>query len=242
MNKDEIVADGKWVFDKNVTDCFDDMLARSIPDYNTMRDLTLRVAKPFITNDFNMLDLGCSNGINLELFIERYGELGGSFNGLDKSVEMVNKAEERLAKYSDSNLINVCVGDADITNFYFAPEIYNIVTSILTVQFVPIEKRPQLLSGVYKSLKDNGVFIFVEKILQPNAQFDRLYVDSYYDIKRDNGYTDEQIFAKKKSLEGVLVPNTHQGNIELLRSAGFKYVDTFWKSLNFEGYIAVKGE
>ena len=140
MNKDEIVADGKWVFDKNVTDCFDDMLARSIPDYNTMRDLTLRVAKPFITNDFNMLDLGCSNGINLELFIERYGELGGSFNGLDKSVEMVNKAEERLAKYSDSNLINVCVGEGDITNFYFASKIYNIVTSILTVQFVPIEK------------------------------------------------------------------------------------------------------
>lgn len=241
MNKDEIIANGKWEFDKNVADCFDDMLARSIPDYNTLRDLTLRVAKPFVTNDFSMLDLGCSNGINLELFLEKYGELGGSFDGLDKSIEMVDKANERLAKYPDTELINICVGEGDIANFYYGPKIYNIITSILTIQFVPIEKRPELLSDIYKALKDNGAFILVEKILQPNAQFDKLYVDSYYDIKRDNGYTDEQIFAKKKALEGVLVPNTHNGNIELLENAGFKQVDTFWKCLNFEGYIAIKG-
>ena len=29
--------DGKWAFDKNVTDVFTDMLRRSIPDYDTMR-------------------------------------------------------------------------------------------------------------------------------------------------------------------------------------------------------------
>ena len=239
MKKDEIVAEGKWIFDKNVTDCFDDMLSRSIPDYNTMRKLTLDITDPYIKdNHFSMLDLGCSNGINLEMFINKYLN-NGVYVGVDTSSEMIESANKRLDRYD----VQVKLINDDVVNVEnYALFKYNIVTSILTIQFVPIEKRPQLLNKIYKLMKSKGVFILVEKILQPVAEFDSLFVDSYYKIKRENGYTNEQILAKKKSLEGVLIPNTHNGNIELLKNAGFKYVDTFWKCLNFEGYIAIKEE
>ena len=36
MNKDNIIAKSKWEFNQDVSNCFDDMLARSIPDYDTM--------------------------------------------------------------------------------------------------------------------------------------------------------------------------------------------------------------
>lgn len=239
MKKDEIVANGKWKFDSDVTACFDDMLSRSIPDYNTMRKLTLDITEPYIQdNNFSMLDLGCSNGINLDMFINKYLNKG-IYIGIDTSTEMIKSAEEKLNKYDvQIKLINDDV--INIENYTYSK--YNLITSILTVQFVPIEKRPQLLSTIYKMMKNKGVFILVEKILQPIFEFDSLYVDRYYKIKQENGYTREQILAKKKSLEGVLVPNTHNGNIELLESVGFKYIDTFWKCLNFEGYIAIKGE
>lgn len=239
--KDEILAEGKWQFDKDVTDCFDDMLSRSIPDYNTMRDLTLRLSESFVKNNLTLLDLGCSNGINLDMFMRRYAkQLGGRYVGVDASKTMIDNARTRLSGYSKDCRVELYNSDA--TRFSFGNREYDIVTSILTIQFIPVEKRPSLLGDVYRTLRGDGVFLMVEKILQPVPVYDELFVDRYYSIKRDNGYSEEQIRAKKVALENVLVPNTHSGNIELLKGAGFKYVDTFWKCLNFEGYIAIKEE
>ena len=37
MNKDNIMQNGKWKFNEEVSNCFEDMLERSIPQYETMR-------------------------------------------------------------------------------------------------------------------------------------------------------------------------------------------------------------
>jgi tRNA (cmo5U34)-methyltransferase len=67
-----------------------------------------------------------------------------------------------------------------------------------------------------------------------------MLVDEYYRIKAENAYTQEQISAKRKSLEGVLVPITARWNEEMLKEAGFRSVDCFWRYLNFAGWVAVK--
>ena len=43
--KDQVMPEGKWEFNQEVTDCFDEMLERSIPAYNDMRDLVTRIGK-----------------------------------------------------------------------------------------------------------------------------------------------------------------------------------------------------
>ena len=65
-------------------------------------------------------------------------------------------------------------------------------------------------------------------------------IDEYYKIKAENAYTQEQISAKRKSLEGVLVPITASWNEQMLKDAGFKSIDCFWRYLNFAGWIAIK--
>ena len=82
--------------------------------------------------------------------------------------------------------------------------------------------------------------ILVEKVLGNTTEIDDLLVSEYYRIKSNNRYTQEQIAAKRKSLEGVLVPVTARWNEDLLRTTGFKEVDCFWRYLNFAGWIAVK--
>ena len=37
----------KWEFDATVTDCFDDMLTRSIPQYDVMRDAVFAFVRTF---------------------------------------------------------------------------------------------------------------------------------------------------------------------------------------------------
>jgi tRNA (cmo5U34)-methyltransferase len=89
-------------------------------------------------------------------------------------------------------------------------------------------------------LEPGGALILVEKVLGSNNAIDTMLVDEYYRIKAENAYTQEQISAKRKSLEGVLVPITARWNEEMLKEAGFRSVDCFWRYLNFAGWVAVK--
>ncbi len=65
-------------------------------------------------------------------------------------------------------------------------------------------------------------------------------IDIYYDLKAENGYSQDQIERKRLSLEGVLVPVTAHWNEEMLKTAGFVEVDCFWRWMNFAGWVAVK--
>jgi tRNA (cmo5U34)-methyltransferase len=108
------------------------------------------------------------------------------------------------------------------------------------LQFTPIEYRQTILQRVYDSLLPGGAFVLVEKVLGDSSEIDTMMVDLYYKLKAENGYNKEQIERKRLSLEGVLVPVTASWNIELLRSAGFRKVDCFWRWMNFAGWVAIK--
>lgn len=92
--------------------------------------------------------------------------------------------------------------------------------------------------GCSTGLTDGGALIFVEKILSENM--DDLMVDLYYEMKRENGYSEEQIMSKRRSLENVLSPLKADWSVDMMRTAGFRQVDMFWRCLNFCGWIAVK--
>lgn len=85
----------------------------------------------------------------------------------------------------------------------------------------------------------------LEDAQEPDADddaedLDDLMVDLYYQMKRENGYTDDQIMAKRRSLENVLSPLEPAWNEAMLKQAGFRKVEMFWRCLNFCGWIAVK--
>jgi tRNA (cmo5U34)-methyltransferase len=114
------------------------------------------------------------------------------------------------------------------------------VLSVLTLQFTPIEYRQQIIRRVFESLAPGGAFILVEKVLGATSRLDEAFVELFLQIKRENGYSDSQIDRKRMSLEGVLVPVTARWNEELLHQEGFASVDSFWRHLNFAGWVAVK--
>ena len=221
----------KWKFDKSVADCFDDMLERSIPNYPYMRKLVKTIVEYYKPEKNDLLvDLGCSNGINIDMFKNDINCIG-----VDVSKPMLEKANEKFKNYD-----NVKIFEHDITknlNFFNHAR---FITSILTIQFTPIEYRQEIIDNIYHKLLKGGIFIFVEKVLGNNSKINSMFVDLYYQIKNDNGYSYDQINRKKRQLEGVLVPVTSDWNKELLRQAGFKKIDTFWRCLNFEGIVAIK--
>ena len=62
----------------------------------------------------------------------------------------------------------------------------------------------------------------------------------YTDFKIEQGYNAEEIIAKTRSLKGVLEPFSTQGNLDLLKRAGFIDIMTVMKYVCFEGLLAIK--
>ena len=234
--KDNLIQkqNSKWEFNKEVADCFEDLLSRSIRQYdimrNTVTDLAMSILKE--RDFFSCLDLGCSNG----LMIQKLWQPNGNYLGIDVSKPMLEKAKEA---FKDKE--NVSIEYMDLrTDFPFSQEGYDCITSILSIMFTPIEYRQNIIQRVYDNLKPKGVFFFVEKVLGNDAFLNELFVKNYYAMKSANGYSEEQIERKRLSLEGVQVCVTSNWNLELLKQAGFRRIDTFWKWCNFEGIIAIK--
>lgn len=105
--RDNIVPKDKWVFDEEVADCFEDMLQRSIPQYEIMRKATFELATSFLENKkkFSLLDIGCSDGLGLVDYIRRFG-VHGHYLGIDCSDAMLNKAKERFSGYCEAGVCN----------------------------------------------------------------------------------------------------------------------------------------
>lgn len=234
---DNVMPSGKWEFNQEVTDCFDEMLERSIPAYNDMRELVTRIGKQFVKSKTTIIDIGCSTGEAIKPFLKTFGAYN-FYKLYDVSDPMLDEVRSRFKTWIDEGFVSV--EKFDIRNGISKYVNASLILSVLTLQFTPIEYRQKIISSIYDALNEGGAFIFVEKVLGSTYPIDSLLVDEYYKMKADNAYTQEQIYAKRKSLEGVLVPITAKWNEEMLLSAGFKQVDCFWRYLNFAGWVAIK--
>jgi len=237
-DKDNYKPSGKWTFDEGVTKVFEDMISRSIPGYQTMRDSVVRVATPILcaANVSNFLDVGCSRGETIYQILNALPtDIPATAVGVDSSQPMIDAAAELFGNFD--NVRFVC---ADVSDIEIRPFEYSLITSVLTAQFIPLDVRQNFYQQVHNGLSLNGAFIIVEKILGETPLCQDLLVDIYHTFKADNGYTHEQIEEKRKSLQGVLVPLRGSENEKMLKDAGFINVQRFWQCLNFAGWVAFK--
>lgn len=233
-NVDNTNPSGKWEFDAEVSKVFTNMLTRSIPDYEVMRDLCFRVGRNYVHRG-SIVDLGCSNGLASKEFVDNFRK---------NKVLLCDVSDPMLQECRSLYEKEIKEGQVEVLNFDIRGGVpfsgVDLIISCLTLQFTPIEYRQDILSSAYESLSKHGALILVEKVLGNSSEIDSTLVSEYYKIKRENGYTEERIQTKRKSLEGVLVPLTASFNEQLLKESGFRKVDCFWRCLNFAAWIAIK--
>ena len=73
-----------------------------------------------------------------------------------------------------------------------------------------------------------------------DARFQDYLNSSYNEFKLRNDFTESEIFSKTRSLNGVLEPFSSQGNIDMLKRAGFVDIISIFKYLNFQGFMCIK--
>ncbi len=226
----------RWVFDETVAGCFDDMLARSIPQYRVMREAVFALACRYARKDTDIVDLGCSRGEGLAPLIDKFG-VRNRYLGIDSSEPMLEACRERFKGWINTGVVRI--QNMDLRERYPVVEA-SVTLAVLTLQFVPLEYRQQVVAEAFRQTVPGGCFILVEKVLGEDASLTQTMTEHYLTLKESNGYSRVQIDAKRKSLEGVLVPVTARWNEDLLRTAGFQHVDCFWRWMNFAGWVGTR--
>jgi tRNA (cmo5U34)-methyltransferase len=246
---DRVEQDGAWEFDAQVAEVFDDMLERSIPRYREMREVVTQLATSFVKPHTAVVDLGCSRGEALARVREFTPDVPGlRFVGAETSRPMVQAARKRFNGVRGVEILDLDlrseyplgVGIERSTGESSTAGFASVTLAILTLQFVPIDYRQHILRRVYETTIPGGALIVVEKVLGEYARLNDVFVGHYYKLKHDNGYEPESIKRKRLALEGVLVPVTARMNEQFVRGAGFSEVDTFWRWMNFGGWIGIK--
>lgn len=242
MSKDDIYRQSQafiddFGFGENVATVFDDMLERSVPFYGELQRMIAEMAADFAAPGTRIYDFGCSTGTTLIGLDRAIGPRGLTLIGVDNSEEMLAKCRAKMAGYAFSNAVELMGADLnhgiDVSNA-------SLAVMILTLQFIRPLYRDKLVKAIHEGLEENGALILVEKVLGESSLFNRAFINYYYEFKMRNGYSGLEIAQKREALENVLVPYKLAENLEMLKLAGFRYIDVFFKWYNFVGIVAVK--
>ena len=223
----------QFEFDEEVAVVFDDMLSRSVPFYDEAMKLTAHFASLNIAQGERVYDLGCSTA-SLLLEIERKTNYEIRLIGIDNSEAMLAQATKKLHAFN-SKIELEC---GDILNFDY--EEAAVICSNYTLQFVRPPVRAEFVKKIYDALKPGGLFIFSEKVISKDSALNKQMIDTYYDYKKVQGYSEYEIVQKREALENVLIPYTEEENVQMLKEAGFSHCESVFKWVNFETFVARK--
>lgn len=223
-----------WNFRDQVPETFVEHIRRSVPGYEEGHDLICRLSDFFCLENSVAYEIGVSTGeLIKKLALHNRQKPGIRWIGIDCETAMIRKAESHCQALSNIELI--C---EDVRLFDF--EAADFIVSYYCIQFIPARYRQDLINKIYASLNWGGAFIWFEKVRAPDARFQDIQLALYNEFKLGNGFSAEEILNKSLSLKGKLDPFSTEGNLGLLRRAGFIDMMSVMKNLCFEGFLAIK--
>jgi tRNA (cmo5U34)-methyltransferase len=150
---------------------------------------------------------------------------------------MIDESKRQLDTINDPRAKEINYLCEDILDFQLLDP--SLITSVYTLQFIQPAVRQIVINKIYTSLNWGGALFLFEKVRGPDARFQDILSNAYLKFKLKS-FTPEQIVNKTLSLSSVLEPFSTNGNIDLLKRAGFQDIMIVHKSLCFEGYLAIK--
>ncbi|MEY3219620.1 MAG: carboxy-S-adenosyl-L-methionine synthase CmoA [Pseudomonadota bacterium] len=213
---------GNWVFDETVASRFTREAEQHIPNYWEVIQLTVSLIEKSFQKQATILEIGCATGNTLAYLVSRHFD---NLFGCDSSAAMLTKARDFL----QNNQVILIESDCYPSNV----PLFEVVICNWTMHF--IKQREEYLKAIFNGLVSGGLFIMTEKTVQSNG-----VKMLYYDFKLKQGLTLDQIEQKEQHLLGVLIPQTVEQNISMLRKTGFINVEILNAAFGFVTFLAWK--
>ena len=224
-----------WEFGGKTPLTFDQHISKSVPGYDLGQFLISSYCDYFINLTPKIIyDLGCSTGTLLERIESKHPTKEILYKGIDIVPEMIDIARKR--NFVNPNRFSFECDDILKTDLKEA----SVINSYYTLQFIRPSVRQNLVNKIYQSLSWGGAFFVFEKTRGPDGRFQDMNTHVYSEYKLAQGYKPEEIFAKSRSLAGVLEPFSDSGNCDMFKRAGFSDIECIFTNICFKGWICVK--
>ena len=227
-------------FNADVADVFPDMLRRSIPGYAMSIEAIGSLAARYVRPDTHCYDLGCSlgaatlamrQGIRSDRCRIVAADMAPAM--IERCREIVAEEERRDERPVSIDVIQTDIRDLDVSNA-------SMVVLNYTLQFLAPGDRDALLRRIADGMNPGGVLVLSEKVVDENAEMEKLLVDLHHEYKRRNDYSALEIARKRAALENVLIPETVAAHRDRLRAAGFAHSAVWLRYFNFVSIVAVR--
>ncbi|TQV64520.1 MAG: carboxy-S-adenosyl-L-methionine synthase CmoA [Halothiobacillaceae bacterium] len=240
MSRDDLFAVSRetvqpFAFDEQVAAVFPDMIRRSVPGYDLILQALPWLAARVVQPGSAVYDLGCSLGASSQAVRRGIAAEGVRIVAVDTSEAMIRRAGEWLAAYRSETPVELVRGDVMDVPIKDA----SLVMLNFTLQFIPVERRLELLARIRAGLRPGGVLLVSEKIRVGDARMDGLITELHHDFKRAQGYSELEIAQKRQSLDNVLVPESMDEHRSRLREAGFVSCETWLQHTRFVSMLAM---
>ena len=240
-SKDQIYASNTrnlkdFTFDESVANVFDDMINRSVPGYQMVTKMSGLMTSIFATEGSNLYDLGCSIGTSILEIRRQSLPRDLKIKAIDNSSAMLDKCQQVII--NEKNMPTVEFECIDIEQVTIANA--SVVLLNWTLQFVPKERRREIVKNIFSGLLPGGALLLSEKILIEDPMLNQINIELHESFKKENGYSELEIARKRAALDNVLIPETLSTHRNRLLQSGFENCDIWFRCFNFASLIAVK--
>jgi tRNA (cmo5U34)-methyltransferase len=184
-----------WSFEsREVADKFDKHVREQLPWYDMITDAVVYITRNYLTEGNRVVDIGASTGNLSKKLLPLAEERKGRVLAIEKSLSMICKMDDM----EDVGVMHADINDIDI------PEA-QVYILFLTMMFIPVDKRADLINKLSEKIKSGGCIIIVDKINHA-GYFGTVMKRLTWHWKIQQGAEAEDIINKEMSLAGVQIP------------------------------------
>lgn len=179
------------------------------------------IVSKFVSSDgLNILDLGAGTGIELEQIFNKFPN--SKITCIDISEQMLSRLKK---KFNDKN---IKVVKADFLKMNLGRCKYDVVVSVMALHHFLLEKKEELYKNIYNSLKESGLFINSDYIVN-TLEEENFYRNQYLNLA-----------ISKDLLIHFDIPLSYGNEIKALQNAGFKNINNVFENKKTKVILAYK--
>lgn len=181
--------------------------------------------------DGKILDLGAGTGLLTKFLLKKYPK--ANYTLVDIADGMLDIARERFSGFDN---INFKVEDyrEGITGGN-----YEAIISSMSIHHLDSNEKSQLYKNIYNSLEDNGVFVNADQVKGEDDEAESITKGYQLNYIENCSLSREE---KDKTYERIKLDKMDKmsDQIQMLKDAGFKSVDIYYKFYNYIVFRARK--
>lgn len=230
-------------YSKNIEE--DKLFWQIVPHYNDAQNtITDAIKEEFKNNEDtpNILEIGCGTGITTQKILSAYPKI--NLTGIDNVDYIAEEAKKRLLEKREGRA-TILYADA-LEYLESQPDgSYDAIVSAMVIHNCPEDYREKVFKEIFRTLKNNGIFLNVDKIAQDDKEEHRKALNwQINEFKKfdDLGHSELKEKWTKHYLDdekpGIIL--YEKDYLDTLKSIGFSEIKKLYRYQMEASYLAKK--